>query len=153
MALGPSHHLTEMSIRSRPWGKKRPALRADNLAAVYEPNVRKCGSLTSGNPKGLHGLYRKNFTFFISNKYFVVDNRKTSTTLSLSPPREIGSHYTTLNFKYLTPQKIYQSGLPSSEIEYRRYTIGKLQIQYVIIARRVPARRVTPVTFTTTYIK
>jgi hypothetical protein len=26
-------------------GKKRPARRDDNLAAIYEPNVWKCGSL------------------------------------------------------------------------------------------------------------
>jgi 5,10-methylene-tetrahydrofolate dehydrogenase/methenyl tetrahydrofolate cyclohydrolase len=31
-----------------------------------------------------------------------------------------------INFKYLTPRKIYQSRIPSSKIEYRRYTIGKL---------------------------
>jgi hypothetical protein len=37
--------LTEMSTRKLPRGKKRPARRADNLAAMYEPNVWKCGSL------------------------------------------------------------------------------------------------------------
>jgi phosphoenolpyruvate carboxylase len=31
--------LTEMSTRNLPGGKKRPARRADNLAAIYEPNV------------------------------------------------------------------------------------------------------------------
>jgi hypothetical protein len=31
--------LTEMSIRNLPGGKKRPAHRADNLSAIYEPNV------------------------------------------------------------------------------------------------------------------
>jgi hypothetical protein len=31
--------LTEISTRNLPGGKKRPARRADNLAAVYEPNV------------------------------------------------------------------------------------------------------------------
>jgi hypothetical protein len=31
-------------------GKKRPACRADNLAAVYEPNVWKCGSLNLSQP-------------------------------------------------------------------------------------------------------
>jgi hypothetical protein len=33
------------------WGyKKRPARRADNLAVIYEPNVRKCGSLNLSQP-------------------------------------------------------------------------------------------------------
>jgi hypothetical protein len=45
MALGSTQPLTEMSTRKLPGGKKRPARRADNLAAIHEPNVRKCGSL------------------------------------------------------------------------------------------------------------
>jgi hypothetical protein len=39
MALGSTQPLTEMSTRNLPGGKKQPALRADNLAAIYEPNV------------------------------------------------------------------------------------------------------------------
>jgi hypothetical protein len=39
MALGSTQPLTEMSTRNFPWGKKRPARKADNLAAIYEPNV------------------------------------------------------------------------------------------------------------------
>jgi hypothetical protein len=39
MALGLSQPLTEMSTRNLPGGKKRPARRADNLAAICEPNV------------------------------------------------------------------------------------------------------------------
>jgi hypothetical protein len=39
MALGSTQPLTEMSTRNRPGGKKRPAPRADNLAAICEPNV------------------------------------------------------------------------------------------------------------------
>jgi hypothetical protein len=39
MALGSTLPLTEMSTRKFPGGKKRPARRADNLAAIYEPNV------------------------------------------------------------------------------------------------------------------
>jgi hypothetical protein len=46
MALGSTQPLTEMSTRNFPRGKKRPAAsRADNLAAIYEPNVWKCESL------------------------------------------------------------------------------------------------------------
>jgi hypothetical protein len=39
IALGSTQPLTEMSTRNLPGGKKRPARRADNLAAIYEPNV------------------------------------------------------------------------------------------------------------------
>jgi hypothetical protein len=39
MALGSTQPLTEMTTRNLPGGKKRPARRADNLAATYEPNV------------------------------------------------------------------------------------------------------------------
>jgi hypothetical protein len=52
LALGSTQPLTEMSSRNFPGGKKRPARRADNLAAICEPNIWKCGSL--------HGLYREN---------------------------------------------------------------------------------------------
>jgi hypothetical protein len=37
MALGSNQPLTEMSTRNFPEGKKRLAHRADNLAAIYEP--------------------------------------------------------------------------------------------------------------------
>jgi hypothetical protein len=50
MALGSTQPLTEISTRKLPGGKKRPARRADNLAAIYEPNVRKCGSLDLSRP-------------------------------------------------------------------------------------------------------
>jgi hypothetical protein len=39
VALGSTQPLTEMSTRNLPGGKKRPARRADNLAAICEPNV------------------------------------------------------------------------------------------------------------------
>jgi hypothetical protein len=39
MALRSTQPLTEMSTRNLPGGKKRSARRADNLAAIYEPNV------------------------------------------------------------------------------------------------------------------
>jgi hypothetical protein len=37
--LASTQPLTEMSNRNFPGGKKRPARRADNLAAICEPNV------------------------------------------------------------------------------------------------------------------
>jgi hypothetical protein len=39
MALGLTQPLTEMSTTNLPGGKKRPARRADNLAAICEPIV------------------------------------------------------------------------------------------------------------------
>jgi hypothetical protein len=39
MALGLTQPLTKMSTRNLPGGKKRPARRADNLAAICEPIV------------------------------------------------------------------------------------------------------------------
>jgi hypothetical protein len=39
MALGSTQSLREMSTRNLPGGKKRPARKADNHAAMYEPNV------------------------------------------------------------------------------------------------------------------
>jgi hypothetical protein len=38
-ALGSTQPLTELSTRNISGGKKLPALRADNLVAIYEPNV------------------------------------------------------------------------------------------------------------------
>jgi hypothetical protein len=39
MALLSTQHLTEISSRNLPEGKKRPARRADNLTAICEPIV------------------------------------------------------------------------------------------------------------------
>jgi hypothetical protein len=39
MALWSTQPLTEMCIRSIPGGKGRPARKADNLTAIYEPTV------------------------------------------------------------------------------------------------------------------
>jgi hypothetical protein len=50
MALGSTQPLTDMSTRNLPGGKKWPAHRADNLAAICEPNVSICGSLNLSQP-------------------------------------------------------------------------------------------------------
>jgi hypothetical protein len=50
MDLRSTQSLTEMSTRNPPGGKTRPTRRADTLAAIYEPNVRKCGSLNLSQP-------------------------------------------------------------------------------------------------------
>jgi hypothetical protein len=39
MVLESTQPLTEMSTWNLPGGKKWPARRADNLAAIYEPNI------------------------------------------------------------------------------------------------------------------
>jgi hypothetical protein len=39
MALGPTQPQTEMSTRNLPGGKKWSGHRADNLAAIFEPNI------------------------------------------------------------------------------------------------------------------
>jgi hypothetical protein len=58
MALGSTQPLTEMSTRNLPRGKKRSSCRANNLAAICEPNVWKYGILN------LHDLYRDKITFY-----------------------------------------------------------------------------------------
>jgi hypothetical protein len=50
MALESTQPLTEMSTRKLPECKKRPARRADNLAAICEPNVCKCENLNLSQP-------------------------------------------------------------------------------------------------------
>jgi hypothetical protein len=50
MAVGSTQPLTRMSTRNLPGGKKRPARRPDNLAAIYESNVWKCESLNLSQP-------------------------------------------------------------------------------------------------------
>jgi hypothetical protein len=45
MALGSTQPLTEMSSMNLPGVKKRPAPRADNLAAICEPNACKLWEL------------------------------------------------------------------------------------------------------------
>jgi hypothetical protein len=50
MALVSTQPLTEMSTRNFTGGKKRPTHKADNLAAICEPNVWKCMSLNLSQP-------------------------------------------------------------------------------------------------------
>jgi hypothetical protein len=45
MALGSTQPLTEISTRDFPGGKGRPARGADNLTAICDMIVKKCGSL------------------------------------------------------------------------------------------------------------
>jgi hypothetical protein len=50
MALGLTQSLTEMGTRNFPGGKGRPAWKADNLTAIYEPTVY--GSFDVSQPCG-----------------------------------------------------------------------------------------------------
>jgi hypothetical protein len=51
--LGSTQPLTEVSTRSLPGGKGRPARMADKLTAICEPTVcTKCGSLDVSQPYG-----------------------------------------------------------------------------------------------------
>jgi hypothetical protein len=57
MALGSTQPLTEVSTRSLPGAKERPARKVDILTAICEPIVlENVGSSTSPNPMGLYGL-------------------------------------------------------------------------------------------------
>jgi hypothetical protein len=59
MVPGSTQPLTYMSTRNLSGGKGRAARKADKLTAICEPIVkRKCGSPTSQNPLGLHGLFQ-----------------------------------------------------------------------------------------------
>jgi hypothetical protein len=54
MALGSTQPLTEMSIRNIPRGEGRPAHKADNLTAIWEPIVYKMWEPRRLSPMGLH---------------------------------------------------------------------------------------------------
>jgi hypothetical protein len=57
LALGSTQPLTEMSTRNLLGGKGRPARKADNLTAIYEPIVKEMWEAsTSHNRMGFHGL-------------------------------------------------------------------------------------------------
>jgi hypothetical protein len=70
MALGSTQPLKETSTRNRPGGKRRPARKADNHAASVSRMSENVGASTSRNRKGLHGLYRDNFTL-----YYILEDR------------------------------------------------------------------------------
>jgi hypothetical protein len=54
--------LSEMSNSNLPGGKKRTAHRT--VTAICEPS-ENVGASTTCNPKGLNGLYKDNFTFYL----------------------------------------------------------------------------------------
>jgi hypothetical protein len=62
MAMGSTQPLREMSAMNFPGAEKRLARRADNLTTICEPMSENVGT-TPCSPKGLHSLYKENFTF------------------------------------------------------------------------------------------
>jgi hypothetical protein len=63
MALGSAQPLTEMSTRNLPGVKSGRRVGLITLPPSVSRMSEKVGASTSRNPKGLHGLYRDNFTF------------------------------------------------------------------------------------------
>jgi hypothetical protein len=59
-ALGFTQPLAEVSTRNRKimslWSRARPVRKADNITALCLDCLDNVGSLTSHNPRGLHGL-------------------------------------------------------------------------------------------------
>jgi hypothetical protein len=63
---GSTQPLTELSTRNLPGGKGRPARKADNLTAIYEPTVKKmCESRRLTTLWASTSFYRDSFTFFM----------------------------------------------------------------------------------------
>jgi hypothetical protein len=63
MALGSTQPLTERSTRNFPGGKSGRRIGLTTLPPSVSRMSQNVGASTSRNPKGLHGLYRDNFTF------------------------------------------------------------------------------------------
>jgi hypothetical protein len=63
MALVSTQLLTEMSTRNLLGVKSVRRVGLTTLPPSVGPMSENVGALTSRNPKGLHGLYRDNFTF------------------------------------------------------------------------------------------
>jgi hypothetical protein len=63
MALGSTQPLTETSTRNLPAGKSGRHIGLTILPLSMSRMSENMGASTSRNLKGLHGLYRDNFTF------------------------------------------------------------------------------------------
>jgi hypothetical protein len=74
LALGSTQPLTGMSIRNLPGRKKGLAhVAVTTLPPSMSRMSENVGASTSRSPKGLHGLYRGNFTFtvLLTQVYFL----------------------------------------------------------------------------------
>jgi hypothetical protein len=73
MALGSTQALTEMSTRNLPGGTERPARKADNLTAIYEPIAWKIRELRRHTIQwSSTAIYMDSFTFILSKKAFKI---------------------------------------------------------------------------------
>jgi hypothetical protein len=63
MALGSTQPLTEMSTRNLPGGKSGRRVGLTTLPPSVSRMSENVGASTCRNSKGLHDLYRDNFTF------------------------------------------------------------------------------------------
>jgi hypothetical protein len=72
MALGSTQPPTEMSARRRSGGKTGRRVGLTTLPPSISRMSENVGASTSCNPKGLHGLYRDNFTLYIYISSFSV---------------------------------------------------------------------------------
>jgi hypothetical protein len=67
MALGSAQHLTEMSTRNLRGVKGGRGVGLTNMPPSVSRMSENVGASTSRNLKCLHGLYRDNFTFYITH--------------------------------------------------------------------------------------
>jgi hypothetical protein len=65
MALGSTQPLTEMSTRNFPGVKSGRRVGLTNLPPSMSRLSENVGASTSCKPKGLHGLYKENFYFYL----------------------------------------------------------------------------------------
>jgi hypothetical protein len=82
MALGSTQPLTEMSTRNLPGGKGRPARKADNLTAIFEPIVYKMWE-----PRRLTALWVS--TVCYRDSFTLPTSEPQSPSLSVSGPAEL----------------------------------------------------------------
>jgi hypothetical protein len=85
MALGSTWPLTEMRTRNLPWGKGRPARKADNLTVMWADRLENVGASTSHNPMSLHSLLQGELSFYTSQETHYISTTKIS---RLMPFRE-----------------------------------------------------------------
>jgi hypothetical protein len=74
MALGSTQPLTVMSTRNLPGSKKRPARKADNLAAIYEPNVKMWEPQPLANLRASTACTGITFTLLLTQRMSTLSN-------------------------------------------------------------------------------
>jgi hypothetical protein len=103
MALGSTQPLTEMSTRNILGGKGRPAPKADNLAAIYEPI----------DPMGLHGRLQGYLYFKYILWYFPLSGIICYTRWFRTRPRPLPSNSFQI---HLLPTNLTLCGLDTESV-------------------------------------